>query len=216
MTPNIHILGIQGSGKGTQSALLVAQFHFLYLSSGNLFRERAAQGDAFGKQIAHQLQVGRLLPDGFLIDTVQEHLSQHPTTNGLLGDGVIRTIDQYHKLEPVWKEHGYDEPLLIHLLLDEETALKRIEGRKAEEDNEAKKEHHRIYSGKLLHRTDENPLAIQKRFALFHSMTEPVIAAFESLNRSINVDASRTVEEIHRDIASALIIHYPQLGHGAD
>lgn len=212
MLPNIHILGIQGSGKGTQSALLVKEYGLTYLASGNLFRERAEKKDAFAQEISHELGAGHLLPNPYLYRTVREYLADHRVKVGLLGDGVIRTVEQYHSLEPVWKQHRIGEPLLVHLLLSEQEAFERIEHRKREQAAEAEQRaYHLTYSGKLLHRTDDNPLAIKERFALFHKMTEPVIKIFEAEDRCVHISAKGTVEEIHQEISTVLAARYPKL-----
>jgi adenylate kinase len=219
MLPNIHILGIQGSGKGTQSAFLVERYGLNYLASGNLFRQRAQQKDAFANEISHELQAGHLLPNTYLYRTVREYLAKHKIKKGLLGDGVIRTTEQYHSLEPVWKQHHIGEPVLIHLVLTEEEALKRIAYRKQEQADAQARSHHLVYSGKLLNRTDDNPMAISERFALFHKMTEPVINIFEAEDRCIHIDAGPSPEIILESIVVALEKRYPQLQalhHGTD
>jgi adenylate kinase len=209
--PNIHILGIQGSGKGTQSALLVKKYSLSYVSSGNLFRARAAEGDAFGTELGKELHAGRLIPNAYLVHTIEDYLTRHTVSKGFLGDGVIRTLEQYDDLCPVWDHHSLADPLLIHLQLSEEEALARIAHRREELNDPAKHDYHMVYSGKLLHRTDDNPLAIKERFALFHKMTLPVITLFEKKQRCIHISADQTIDEIHEVICDVLAQYYPHL-----
>ena len=213
MLPNIHILGIQGSGKGTQSALLVEKYNLDYISSGNLFRERASQNDALGHQIANNLKAGQLLSTEVLLNTVDNHLKNNKIQHGLLCDGVIRTLDQYNKLTPVWTAYNLENPFLIDLVLDEEEAVKRIEHRQQELSNPEKQEYHLRYSGKLLQRTDDNPLAIKERFALFHRLTQPVVNVFQQENQCINSSANQEIEAIHAQICIALSNRYPLLSY---
>lgn len=216
MLPNIHILGIQGSGKGTQSALLVDKYGFGYISSGDLFRQRAEKGDTFGQELKAQLHSGHLLPDSYLFQTVNDYLADADISSGLLGDGVIRTVDQYQGLEPIWDMYRLGEPLLIHLVLSEDVALQRIAHRQTEQQDPSKQQYHIKYSGKLLKRTDDNPAAIQERFKIFHQMTEPVIWVFDHEHRCVHIPADRSVEEINKDICLALEHYYPQLSHVTD
>ncbi len=211
MLPNIHIIGIQGSGKGTQSALLVEKFRFTYLAAGNMFRERAAVGDDIGQSIAASMQAGKLLPIEFLVLTIDGYLHNHPVTTGVLGDGIMRTIEQYYELERIWKDNQVDEPYLINLVLDEATALQRIDNRRQEQEDPNRKAHHELYSGKLLKRNDDNPLAIHERFAIFHSLTEPVVSLFKEQRRCIDVDASLTIPEVERAVTNAVTTWYPHL-----
>jgi adenylate kinase len=202
--PNIHIIGIQGSGKGTQASLLVEQYNLLYLGSGNMFRERAAKGDRLGTMIGAEMHAGHLLPDAYLYHTVIDALAEHPYPNGVIGDGIIRTIEQHEHLAPVWKLAGLDTPLLINLVLDEKTALKRIEHR-AEQGVKTP------YSGKVGYRTDDNPRAIEERFAIFKEMTQPVIKRFDSHDRCIHVDAMASPEVVFAEIRQKLEMVYPNL-----
>ncbi len=213
--PNIHILGIQGSGKGTQSALLEHRFGFTYISSGDLFRRRALQEDEMGVQIAGLMQKGRLLPDELLVEAVDSALREEILSNGVLGDGVLRTGAQKELLAAIWQKYQLDEPLLVHLRLTEETALKRIEQRKLEasetELSAEKKAHLLKYGGKVLKRVDDNPQAIAERFALFHHLTEPLITVFESEGRCIHVDGEQPIERVFHDICLGIEDVYPQL-----
>ena len=58
LLPNLHILGIQGSGKGTQVAELVKQYGFTPISTGELFRQRAKVEDAYGQYVKRHLEEG--------------------------------------------------------------------------------------------------------------------------------------------------------------
>lgn len=215
MKVNIHILGIQGSGKGTQSSLLVEEFNLAYISSGNLFRERATIADPLGEEITKELKRGVLLSNTYLCQTIEDFLankiSQHPYPDtGILGDGVIRTKEQYHLLKPIWEKYSLESPLLIHLNLSEEIAYQRIQKRKSEQDDPTKHNFHLVYSGKLLQRNDDNPKAIEERFRLFHELTVPVLSIFREQGRCIEIDADQSVQTIQQEIRQKLNQYYPQ------
>jgi adenylate kinase len=216
MKVNIHILGIQGSGKGTQSSLLVERFNLAYISSGNLFRERAAIADPLGEEIARELKRGVLLSNTYLCQTVEDFLAnkiiQHPylPETSILGDGVIRTKEQYGLLLPIWEKYLLEKPLLIHLNLSEEIAYQRIQNRRLEQNDPNKRDFHLVYSGKLLQRDDDNPKAIEERFRLFHELTLPVLSIFREQDRCIEIDANQSVETIQQEIREKLNEYYPQ------
>lgn len=216
MLPNIHLLGIQGSGKGTQCAFLEKRLGLTYVASGDLFRARTAFDDDFAAQLKKELKKGHLLPTSYLLRTVRDFLENNPIENGLLGDGVIRTEEENEELMAVWSTYNLDPPFLIHLDLDEETAVQRIKHRKEEQKDPAKRVHLLKYGGKLLKRTDDNPQAISQRFILFHRMTKPVIQYFEQKNRCLHIDARKRVEEIHADMVREILLIYPNLSHGSD
>ena len=212
MIPNVHLLGIQGSGKGTQASLLVKEYAATYLASGNLFRERAAIGDPEGLRIGSMIHGGSLLPDELLINTVSEALTLHRPTKLLLCDGVIRTLAQMQMLSVIWLKFGLDQPLLIYLDLDESTARQRVNLRQAERNLPNLQQYHAVFSGKLIQREDDNPQAIEARFKLFYAMTEPIVTSFREHHRCITVSANQSVVDVQKDIRIAIEATYPLLG----
>lgn len=200
MLPNIHILGIQGSGKGTQSQLLIKSYGLLYLPSGQLFRERARIDDERGHEIDRMLRTGSLLPTSYLVEIVENHLKSNAGCSGLLGDGVIRSVEQYEIFEPIWNSYGYGEPFLINLQLDEATAIERIEHRRSELTKSPEQPRH-----------DDDPEAIRERFRLFREVTTPVIDTFQNNGRCVTIDAHGTIEQINADIRDAIDATYPTL-----
>jgi adenylate kinase len=209
--PNIHLLGIQGSGKGTQAALLVEAYAATYLASGNLFRQRASIDDEFGRAIATMMHAGQLLPNRYLLETVRQFLGEHQVHSFLLGDGIIRTLAQLHELVPIWQNFNLEAPLLINLDLSEDVARERVTKREQERDLAEKHDYHAVYSGKLIHRTDDNPQALEERFRLFRRMTEPIIAQFVAQGRCVTISADQSVESIQVHIRAGIASFYPQL-----
>ncbi|MBU6389103.1 nucleoside monophosphate kinase [Patescibacteria group bacterium] len=197
MKPNIHILGIQGSGKGTQSDLLHQKYGFNTVSSGALFRTRAAQSDEFGTYLAKELAVGHLIADTHLFALVEEYLQANPIPVGFVGDGVIRTAAQYEGLQPVWKRYDLDTPLLFYLDLSDTLAIQRIENRIRQSGGQR--------------RSDDNPEGIAARFQAYHRQTAPVISLFEAAGRCIQIKADQSIEAIHAQIVSAIEKEYPWL-----
>lgn len=211
MRPNVHLLGIQGSGKGTQSALLAEHFDVTYLASGNLFRERAAVGDAFGNHLNTLMSKGHLLSDSLLIATVDHFLRSLPLQSLLIGDGIIRTLSQAQHLVPIWTCYGIDQPYLIYLELDEETAVQRIKQRVEEATDPSRRSYHERFSGKLVKRLDDNSQALEERFRLFYKNTEPIVKYFTNMNRCFKVDARLPVDEVSTMIVEHLNSLYPDL-----
>jgi len=196
MLPNIHILGIQGSGKGTQAGLLEKKYGFTSMASGNLFRLRAQKQDDFGQDIANKLATGYLLPDEYVTRIITDFFASHTIEKGLLGDGVIRTISQYDGFMSIWEAHNMSQPFLIHLKLSDEEALKRI-AKRGKDD--------------LVERHDITSEAIQHRIHDYHVLTEPVIDRFQKVNRIVTIDASDSIEVVFSHISTALEKAFPHL-----
>jgi adenylate kinase len=197
MLPNIHILGVQGSGKGTQAALLEKRYQITALATGQLFRERAEHLDSFGQEIAEALHAGKLLSDAYLVRAVSEYLESHPVERGLLGDGVIRTLAQYDQLVPVWQQHNLDQPFLIHLDLSDDVARERI--------------HERAQHAAVIRPDDATPEAINQRITHFHTLTEPILTRFGKTPQCVTIDASPSVEVVFASITAVLEQRFPTL-----
>ena len=193
---NLHILGIQGCGKGTQAHLLEQRLGLTYLGSGELLRQRALTQDALGLKIQSFLQAGLMIPDTVMSELLHEQLQATPPQVGLIGDGVIRTPEQVEQFANLWAEYSLDQPQVIYLELSEAAARSRIA--------------HRVTEATLYHhgpvRTDDLAAAIEVRFARFQTQTMPVVNHFKQLGRCLTVDASPEIEVVYQSI-------YQQIEH---
>jgi len=202
--PNIHLIGIQGSGKGTQAAALVEEFGLTYIGSGNALRERAQKGDRFGRELSGVLQKGGLVESEYLLQTITDVLIDTPPTVGLVGDGIIRTVEQYTVFESVWEQFDLEDPFMVWLDISDETANKRIAMRQKEVKEGLRLDHHRVFSGRAVHRTDEHPEAIANRIALYHQFAEPLVTMLSERNQLIRIDAEPPVGDVAAAIITAL------------
>lgn len=189
LLPNLHILGIQGSGKGTQTQLLSDKYGLTVLSSGNLCRQRCLIDDDLGREISDLLRQGLLLPDEMILKIVREFLQDQPIPVGLIGEGVIRTWPQYELYQPLWSEHHLATPFLIHLQLDDETAKDRIVKRGSVD---------------LVQRQDTDIAAIEQRIRDFHLKTEPILEQLSSSHQICHIDANQPIEVVFADITQAV------------
>ena len=64
---NLVIFGAPGSGKGTQSDLLVAKYGFRHISTGDVLRAEIKQGTELGRTAQQFIDKGQLIPDELMI-----------------------------------------------------------------------------------------------------------------------------------------------------
>ena len=64
---NIVIFGAPGSGKGTQSELLVEKYGFKHISTGDVLRNEIKKGTELGKTAQQFIDHGQLIPDELMI-----------------------------------------------------------------------------------------------------------------------------------------------------
>jgi len=174
------LVGPPGAGKGTQAARLVEQFRIPHISSGDIFRTEKASGSELGKQLAHYMDAGGLVPDEVTIPIVLKRLTSADCAKGFMLDGFPRTRPQAEELDKALTKAGValDAVVLIEVpdsLLEERAIYRRS-------DPETGTIYHLKYNpppaeiaSRLQHRSDDTKEAVDKRVAKYHSETAPII-----------------------------------------
>ncbi len=191
---NILIFGPNGSGKGTQGAVVQKKFNITHVESGVLFRENIKGGTELGKKAKEYIDKGDLVPDEITIPMILDRLKSDDCKNGWLLDGFPRNPEQAVALEKALDEASIKLDYIIEISLDRETAKKRIMGRRlCENDNNhpnniyideikpAEKDGDvvcRVCGGKLSTRADDQDEgAINKRHDIYYDADKGTMAA---------------------------------------
>ena len=77
-----------------------------------------------GKRVKVALEAGLKAPTEYIVKLTEKFLSEH-TGKRVLIDGAIRSAEQNDAMEKVWGDFD-----VLWLDLDEETAVKRLSGRR--------------------------------------------------------------------------------------
>ena len=96
---NIVLFGPPGSGKGTQSQLLINQYHLIHLSTGDILRGEIARGTELGQKAKSIMDRGDLVPDEVVISMIRSILEKNPNATGFVFDGFPRTTAQAKSLD---------------------------------------------------------------------------------------------------------------------
>jgi adenylate kinase len=127
---NILFFGPNGSGKGTQGAILKEKYNTPHIESGSIFRDNISKGTELGTKAKEYIDRGDLVPDEITIPMILDRLQQDDCNNGWLLDGFPRNKNQAIKLDEALKEAGLSLDIVIEILLDREIAKNRIMGRR--------------------------------------------------------------------------------------
>lgn len=203
---NIILLGPQGSGKGTQAAMLAKELGLCWVPIGELLRKEAEKDTTRGQQIKKKLADGRLLPTQLTIDILDENLTE-TKCNGFIFDGFPRKLDQAEALDSlVAIDH------VIELKLSDKEAVHRLSNRQ-----QCKKGH--IYGlnikpkkkgvcdadgEKLFVREDDKPEAIMERLKIYHDETEPLLEYYRPRKIVHTIDASKKPKEVFKEMMEVL------------
>ncbi|MCD4720677.1 MAG: adenylate kinase [Desulfobacula sp.] len=187
---NILFFGPNGSGKGTQGAILKDKYNFAHVESGAIFRENIKGGTDLGKKAKEYIDKGDLVPDEITIPMVLDRIKQDDCKNGWLLDGFPRNKVQAEKLHASLEEAGIKLTYVIEMLLDRQIAKDRIMGRRlCEKDNnhpnnifiDAIKpdgDKCRVCGSALTKRADDqDETAIDKRHSIYYDTETGTLAA---------------------------------------
>ena len=198
---NIVLLGIQGSGKGTQAALLAEQVGAKHIDVGDLLRHRAQQDDALGRKIKGLLTKGKLVPDVISNKLVAAALKDAP--DGWILDGYPRDLAEAEYLDQI-----ADVELVIFLEISDKLAVERLSKRrvcgKCHAISDSSKKKCAECGSALVHREDDKPEAIKERLEVFHDVTEPLMEYYRVRELVRRVDASGSVNEVFKKVLADL------------
>jgi len=127
---NILFFGPNGSGKGTQGAILKGKYSIPHIESGAIFRENISKGTPLGAEAKGYIDKGDLVPDEITIPMILDRLKRDDCKEGWLLDGFPRNKNQAIKLDESLKEAGIALDIVVEILLDREIAKNRIVGRR--------------------------------------------------------------------------------------
>jgi adenylate kinase len=195
------IMGIQGSGKGTQAKLLAEDLELEHFSVGDIFRWNVQHHTKLGAQVKRIMASGRLVDDDLVESVVEERLSDHDWNYGFIIDGFPRNARQAE-----FFLESYDIDGVIDLHLPDEEVMRRVLARRLCSGCglDYNLIAHRpqipetcdVCGSTLVAREDDNPEALAIRLAHYHDETKPLIEIFERKEFVATVDATRPVDEV--------------------
>jgi len=203
------IMGIQGVGKGTQAKLLCEAYDFTHISIGDQFRWHIANHTKVGAKVNRIISKGQMVDDDMVAKVVSERLRWHDWNYGFVLDGFPRSFAQTEFLFENYNING-----VIHLDAPDSIVTERMVGRRvcSRCGLDYNLIGHRpkvagvcdVCGGALVVRSDDHEEAIKKRIEDYHVKTEPMLRFFERLGVLYQVNATRTIPEVHEEIRIAL------------
>ncbi len=134
---NLVIFGRQGSGKGTQCAMIITELGSIHISTGDMLRAAVEQGTEFGLQAKAIMDRGELVSDEVISGIVAERLAQSDVTqNGFLLDGYPRTLTQAESFVGILNDLGLTVDLALNLYVPIDEVTTRMLSRGRADDTE--------------------------------------------------------------------------------
>lgn len=126
---HLILLGLPGAGKGTQAKTLAERHGLLHISTGDMFREAAAEGTELGKRAQEYMARGELVPDEVTIGMLLERIARPDAQAGTMLDGFPRTIPQAEALDRALEERGAQIDAVLYIQVPEDLLMARLTGR---------------------------------------------------------------------------------------
>jgi len=176
---NILLLGPPGAGKGTQGVLLAGRLGLPKFATGDLLRDAVKRGTPVGLRAKAVMESGQLVSDEIIMGVVRDELAKPEAAQGVIFDGVVRTVPQAEGVTRLLGERGRKMDWVLFFDVPDQEILARIERRRGIEG-----------------RVDDDPIAVATRLKAYRDQTAPVLEWFKSRGSVQVIPAVGEIEEI--------------------
>jgi adenylate kinase len=184
---NIVLFGPPGSGKGTQSELLIGRYGLVHISTGDMLRAELAAETELGLQAKSIMAKGELVSDEIIIGMIRNRISGETGAKGFIFDGFPRTVAQAEALDGLLGELGMKIDLMIGLEVERQELIDRL-----------------LKRGQDQGRSDDNLETIENRIKVYGDQTAPVMDYYRSQGKYRAVDGIGSIDEIFKRLTDTL------------
>lgn len=172
----ILLMGIAGSGKGTQGKLLGTTRGYHVLSTGELLRN-------YGSEEQHtRMHTGELISDEEVTELLDQALNNLEDPNRTILDGYPRSVAQSKWLLAQTAKGRFEIQYVLHLQASREEVRARIRDRA---------------------RADDHDAAIEARFQEYEQRTVPILEYYREHGiKVIEVNGEQPIEDVHQEIVA--------------
>ncbi len=206
---NIALFGAPGSGKGTQSELLMKEHNLVYIATGDILRQEIADGTELGLAAKSIIEAGGLVSDEIIVQIIEKKIITNPDAAGFLFDGFPRTFVQAYILEGLLLKMHTSLTCLLSLEVPPEESFKRL-----------------LERAKTSGRSDDTEAVIKNRLKEYAEKTAPVaqfykdqglyfpiegVGSIEAINRKLEAIID---QELRKVLFNVVLLGYPGAGRG--
>ena len=210
----IIMLGAPGAGKGTQAAQIAKKYGIPHISTGDIFRANLKEGTPLGLKAKEYMDQGLLVPDDLTCDLVVDRITHEDAKCGYVLDGFPRTIPQAEALTRALGERGEQIDFALDIEVPDSYITERMSGRRACSKCGAgyHVSFHRpqeegvcdLCGGGLVQRDDDKPETVEKRLAVYHEQTKPLIDYYAAAGVLKEIDGTQKIDKVFSDITEVL------------
>lgn len=203
------------AGKGTQSDMICQKYGFIHVSTGDLLREASKQDNLEALYIQEEMEAGKLIDDGLIMDLLINKLSII-NNSGFILDGFPRNLSQAHMFEETINKLNIKQLLVFYIDVPFDVALKRTLGRlicskcnhvynsSIKDLMPASLYHCDDCKSPLSKRIDDTEDTFTKRFNFYISETKPLVDYYSKQGVLYRVDGNKDKNNIFMQIDGIL------------
>lgn len=214
---DLILLGLPGSGKGTQAEYICKNYAVTHISTGDIFRAALKNETPLGLEAKEYMDTGELVPDELTNNIVKERLQEEDVEQGFLLDGYPRTLVQSKALKENLNKIGRKLDAVIYLKVEEQTLIERLSGRYICSNCGAS--YHKLFNSTKIEgvcdncgatnfyqRDDDKPETVKKRIEVNREQTQDLIEFYKEEGILIEIDGNQSPDEVFADIKSLLVV----------
>lgn len=199
----VILIGMAGSGKGTQAKKLVEIFNWQWMEMGSFIRARAAKTGSEGAELTKIINAGKHLPPQIPLKIFAEDIAPLASGETMLLDGFPRTGTQDRLLWDWCRLNGWPTPrLAIHLKTDLAVVLPRLIARSKTKIFPSPQGNYQI--GQTVKREDDYIEAIQERVQYFTDHAPAIIDWYRYQDKLIEVNGEQAIERVSAELLEKL------------
>lgn len=184
---DILLLGPPGAGKGTQGARLAERLGVPKFATGDLLRDAVKRGTPIGLRAKAVMEAGQLVSDDIIMGVVRDELAKAEAKNGVIFDGVVRTVPQAESVTAVLHELGRRIDHVLFFDVPDSEIIARIEKRLMIEG-----------------RADDDPKAVATRLTAYRKQTAPVLEWYRQRGSVSVIPAVGAIDDIANQVRDIL------------
>jgi adenylate kinase len=202
-------MGVPGSGKSSQAAMLAEDLDLTHINVGDIFRWNVQGHTKMGAQVRRTMAAGELVGDDLAEAVTADRLTNHDWNYGFVIDGFPRNVRQAE-----FFLESYDIDSVIHLELPDSEVRRRVLARRLcsgcgmdynlIQGSPAVEGKCDACGGALITREDDTEEALAVRLRDYHEKTDPVLALFRRKEYVVVIDATADKETVQQLIRERL------------
>ncbi len=203
----VIFLGAPGSGKGTISDIMVREYEYEHISTGDIFRKIISQETALGLKVKGIIESGKLVDDETTWEVAKVALEEFDLSKQkVILDGYPRNINQSKLLDSWLEEKNLQQAKTLYFEVPEKILLERLSSRIM--CKSCGRAFNKITmptktlgvcdfcDGEIYQRKDDRPENVQVRLNTYKEVTEPLINYYDEKGILIKIKADTLSKDV--------------------